>query len=96
MDVGIGGGVAEVVGTLLRNLGQKAQIICVTHLAQVAAQGHQHLTVEKATNGKLATSVVKQLDDNGRVKEIARMLGGLDMTEHSIAHAEEMYLSAQA
>lgn len=96
VDVGIGGGVAEVVGTLLRNLGQKAQIICVTHLAQVAAQGHQHLTVEKATNGKLATSVVKQLDDNGRVKEIARMLGGLDMTEHSIAHAEEMYLSAQA
>tara|TARA_R110002072_G_scaffold98034_3_gene215890 strand:+ start:30541 stop:32211 length:1671 start_codon:yes stop_codon:yes gene_type:complete len=96
VDVGIGGGVAEVVGTLLRNLGQKAQIICVTHLAQVAAQGHQHLTVEKATNGKLATSVVKQLDDHGRVKEIARMLGGLDMTEHSIAHAEEMYLSAQA
>jgi len=96
VDVGIGGGVAEVVGTLLRNLGQKAQIICVTHLAQVAAQGHQHLTVEKATHGKFATSVVRQLDDEGRVKEIARMLGGLDMTEHSIAHAEEMYQSAQA
>jgi DNA repair protein RecN (Recombination protein N) len=96
VDVGIGGGVAEVVGTLLRNLGLKAQIICVTHLAQVAAQGHQHLTVEKATHGKLATSVVRQLDDEGRVKEIARMLGGLDMTEHSIAHAEEMYHSAQA
>jgi DNA repair protein RecN (Recombination protein N) len=96
VDVGIGGGVAEVGGTLLRNLGLKAQIICVTHLAQVAAQGHQHLTVEKATHGKLATSVVRQLDDEGRVKEIARMLGGLDMTEHSIAHAEEMYHSAQA
>ncbi|MFT7243630.1 MAG: DNA repair protein RecN (Recombination protein N) [Candidatus Azotimanducaceae bacterium] len=96
VDVGIGGGVAEVVGTLLRNLGQKAQIICVTHLPQVAAQGHQHLTVEKSSNGKQATSIVKQLDDAARVKEIARMLGGLDMTEHSIAHAEEMYQSAQA
>jgi len=96
VDVGIGGGVAEVVGTLLRNLGQKAQIICVTHLPQVAAQGHQHLTVEKSSNGKQATSLVKQLDDAGRVKEIARMLGGLDMTENSIAHAEEMYQSAQA
>ena len=96
VDVGIGGGVAEVVGTLLRNLGQKAQIICVTHLPQVAAQGHQHLIVEKSSNGKQATSLVKQLDDAARVKEIARMLGGLDMTEHSIAHAEEMYQSAQA
>ncbi|MFT4796958.1 MAG: DNA repair protein RecN (Recombination protein N) [Candidatus Azotimanducaceae bacterium] len=95
VDVGIGGGVAEVVGTLLRNLGQKAQIICVTHLPQVAAQGHQHLIVEKSSNGKQATSLVKQLDDVARVKEIARMLGGLDMTEHSIAHAEEMYQSAQ-
>lgn len=96
VDVGIGGGVAEVVGTLLRKLGKKAQIVCVTHLAQVAAQGHQHLTVEKSSNGKHATSLVKQLDDAARVKEIARMLGGLDMTEHSIAHAEEMYQSAQA
>lgn len=96
VDVGIGGGVAEVVGTLLRRLGEKAQIVCVTHLAQVAAQGHQHLTVEKSSNGKQATSLVKQLDDGARVKEIARMLGGLDMTEHSIAHAEEMYQSAQA
>ena len=96
VDVGIGGGVAEVVGTLLRNLGRKAQIICVTHLPQVAAQGHQHLTVEKSSNGKQATSLVKQLDDTARIKEIARMLGGLDMTENSIAHAEEMYQSAQA
>lgn len=96
VDVGIGGGVAEVVGTLLRNLGRKAQIICVTHLPQVAAQGHQHLTVEKSSKGKQATSIVKQLDDTARVKEIARMLGGLDMTENSIAHAEEMYQSAQA
>ena len=96
VDVGIGGGVAEVVGTLLRGLGDRAQIICVTHLAQVAAQGHQHFTVEKSSNGKQATSLVTLLDDEQRVKEIARMLGGLDMTEHSIAHAEEMYQSAQA
>ncbi len=96
VDVGIGGGVAEVVGTLLRQLGGKAQIVCVTHLAQVAAQGHQHLTVAKSSNGKQTTSLVKQLDDGERVKEIARMLGGIDMTESSIAHAEEMYQSAQA
>ena len=96
VDVGIGGAVAEVVGALLRELGSKAQIICVTHLAQVAAQGHQHLTVSKASIDKNTTSVVAALDKDGRVQEIARMLGGVDKTKHSVAHAEEMFKSAQA
>lgn len=96
VDVGIGGGVAEVVGSLLRNLGKQAQIICVTHLAQVAAQGHQHLIVSKGKTGKKLSTEVKCLAGDDRIAEIARMLGGIDMTENSIAHAEEMYQSAQA
>ncbi len=95
VDVGIGGATAEIVGELLRKLGSNAQIICVTHLAQVAAQGHHHLTVAKATKGKKTTSTVTALDQSARVEEIARMLGGVDQTEHSLAHAKEMFKSAQ-
>lgn len=95
VDVGIGGATAEIVGELLRKLGENAQIICVTHLAQVAAQGHQHLTVAKSSRGKKTTSTVSSLDNAERVTEIARMLGGVDQTEHSLAHAEAMYQAAQ-
>ena len=95
VDVGIGGATAEVVGELLRELGSSAQIICVTHLAQVAAQGHQHLTVAKSSKGNKTTSRVTLLGDPGRIEEIARMMGGIDKTEQSLAHAEAMYLSAQ-
>jgi DNA repair protein RecN (Recombination protein N) len=95
VDVGIGGATAEIVGELLRKLGEKAQIICVTHLAQVAAQGHQHLTVAKSSRGKKTTSMVSAIDREQRITEIARMLGGVDQTEHSLAHAEAMYKAAQ-
>ena len=94
VDSGIGGGVAEVVGQKLRLLGGQRQIFSVTHLPQVAAQGHQHLLVEKGIEGEVTQSRVCCLDAAGRVKEIARMLGGRVMTPQTLAHAEEMLLLA--
>lgn len=90
VDVGIGGGTAEVVGGLLRRLGADAQIICVTHLPQVAAQGHHHYVVTKATTSEGASTDVTRLGEEQKVDEIARMLGGLERTDQSIAHAEAM------
>ncbi|MDN6319154.1 MAG: DNA repair protein RecN [Marinobacter sp.] len=96
VDVGIGGGTAEVVGKLLRSLGSNGQVICVTHLPQVAAQCHQHLFVSKFTQQDTTFSKIESLDDQGRIGEVARMLGGVDMTEHTIAHATEMFSKGQA
>jgi len=96
VDVGIGGGTAEVVGRLLRSLGDNGQVLCVTHLAQVAAQCHQHLFVSKFTESDATYSKIESLDDTGRISEVARMLGGVDMTEHTIAHAREMFSKGQA
>ncbi|MEX0943189.1 MAG: DNA repair protein RecN [Pseudomonadales bacterium] len=95
VDAGIGGATAEVVGSLLRELGTKAQIICVTHLAQVAAQGHQHFLVTKSSDKNSAQTRISLLRAKDRVTEIARMLGGLEVTEQSLAHAKEMYQTAQ-
>lgn len=96
VDVGIGGGTAEVVGRLLRSLGENGQVLCVTHLPQVAAQSHQHLFVSKFTEAETTYSRIETLDDQGRISEVARMLGGMDLTEHTIAHAREMYTKGQA
>lgn len=96
VDVGIGGGTAEVVGRLLRSLGDNGQVLCVTHLAQVAAQCHQHLFVSKFMDSDATYSKIESLDDTGRITEVARMLGGVDMTEHTIAHAREMFSKGQA
>jgi len=90
VDVGIGGAVAEVVGRLLADMGNNAQVLCVTHLPQVAAQGRQHLQVEKSGKGKQLSSTLHELTEEERVKEVARMLGGLKMTENTMAHAREM------
>ena len=95
VDVGIGGGIAEVVGSLLRKLGKKAQIVCVTHLPQVASQGHHHYLVTKAGTKKKVTTDLIALDETSRIEEIARMLGGIDLTQQSIAHAKEMFELAQ-
>jgi DNA repair protein RecN (Recombination protein N) len=96
VDVGIGGGTAEVVGRLLRSLGNDGQVLCVTHLPQVAAQCHQHLFVSKFTEQDATFSKIQTLDDQERISEVARMLGGVDMTEHTIAHAKEMFVKGQA
>ncbi len=90
VDVGIGGAVAEVVGNLLRKLSQKAQVLCVTHLPQVAAQGHQHLQVKKISGRKSVETSLTQLEADQKVEEIARMLGGVKITDQTLAHAREM------
>lgn len=90
VDVGVGGGTAEIVGRLLRQIGQNRQVLCVTHLPQVASQGHQHLRVEKGSNGQETHTSLGQLEGESRITEIARMLGGLEITPHTLDHAREM------
>ena len=90
VDVGIGGGVAEMVGSQLRALAANRQVLCVTHLPQVAAQGHHHLRVVKRAADGTATTAVETLDEGARVEEVARMLGGLKITPQTRAHAAEM------
>lgn len=90
VDAGIGGAVAEIVGRELRTLGSAAQALCVTHLAQVACQGHQHLRVAKSTADHNTRISVTPLTGASRVEEIARMLGGLEITERTRSHAVEM------
>jgi len=95
VDVGIGGRVAEIVGRQLRQLASQRQVICVTHLPQVAALGHFHLQVSKQTGDNKTSSQIQQLDKNQRVEEIARMLGGIDITEQTLSHAKEMIDNAE-
>lgn len=90
VDVGIGGPTAEVVGRLLRQLGERGQVLTVTHLPQVAAQGHQHLFVHKQRDVETTATAVAYLTTEQRIEELARMLGGLDLTEESLAHARQM------
>lgn len=94
VDTGIGGGIAEGVGLQLRTLGQQRQVLCVTHLPQVAAQAHQQFKVEKRTDGASTHTQVVPLDAAERVQEIARMLGGLELTATTLAHAREMIAGA--
>lgn len=90
VDVGIGGATAETVGILLRQLGEKGQVLCVTHQAQVASKGHQHLFVSKAAKGKSTSTEISILDEKKKIEEVARMLGGIEITQQTLAHAEEM------
>jgi DNA repair protein RecN (Recombination protein N) len=90
VDAGIGGAVAEIVGRQLHALGERAQVLCVTHLPQVASQGQAHVRVTKLTDGKTTRTVLQTLNPEERVEEIARMLGGIDITEKARAHAAEM------
>jgi len=94
VDSGIGGAVAEIVGRELRLLGTAGQVLCVTHLPQVAAQGHQHLRVTKSSDGASTRIRVDALSGQDRVQEIARMLGGVEITQRAQAHALEMISSA--
>ena len=90
VDAGIGGAVAETVGKLLHQLGQSHQILCVTHLPQVAAQGNHHLKVSKSQNGDKTVSQVQPLGRSERVEEVARMLGGATITDTTRRHAREL------
>ena len=90
VDAGVGGGVAEIVGRQLRTLGDRAQVLCVTHLPQVASQAHAHVRVTKLTDGKTTRTVLTVLGVDERVEEIARMLGGVSVTDKAREHAAEM------
>ena len=90
VDAGIGGGVAEIVGRRLRTLGERRQVLCVTHLPQVASQAHNHLRVIKETRGNTTLTRIETLDRKAQVEELARMLGGVEITETTRKHAREM------
>lgn len=90
VDSGIGGAVAEVVGNLLRELGQRHQVLCVTHLPQVAARGQHHFQVSKHQSKGTTESTIARLDANLRIEEVARMLGGIKITPTTRKHAQEL------
>lgn len=90
VDSGVGGGVAEIVGRRLAELGARAQVLCVTHLPQVASQARHHLRVVKLTDGETTRTTLKALTEAEKIEELARMLGGVEITGATRAHAEEM------
>ncbi len=93
VDSGVGGGTADRIGQKLRQLGDTTQILCVTHLPQVAAQSHHHLRIEKQPVSGDTESTITPLHDAVRIEEIARMLGGVEITSQTLAHATEMVQS---
>jgi DNA repair protein RecN (Recombination protein N) len=96
VDSGIGGAVAEIVGRELRALGERGQVLCVTHLPQVASQGHHHLRVTKLTDGKTTRTTLTEMSVPDRVEELARMLGGIEVTSKARDHAKEMLKAVSA
>lgn len=92
IDVGISGPTAAKVGQLLRQLGESTQVITVTHLPQVAGQANQHYFVSKQTNGKQTSTDMQRLDENGRLNELARLLGGDKITDATLANAKELLI----
>ncbi|HEV7715298.1 MAG TPA: hypothetical protein VGO53_06870, partial [Steroidobacteraceae bacterium] len=90
VDSGIGGAVAEIVGRELRSLAEGSQVLCVTHLPQVASQAHHHLRVTKLTDGRTTRTNLNELTADERVEELARMLGGIEITAKAREHAREM------
>ena len=94
VDSGVGGRVAEMVGRRLRELGEQRQVLCVTHLPQVASLASQHLRISKVSDGKSTRTGVQELAHDERVEELARMLGGVDITQKTLDHAAEMLAGA--
>ena len=90
VDAGIGGAIAEIVGRELRALGARGQVLCVTHLPQVASQAHHHLRVTKLTDGRTTRTTLTELSLDDRVEELARMLGGVEVSAKAREHAREM------
>ena len=90
VDSGIGGRVAEVVGAGLAELGERGQVLCVTHLPQVASQAGRQIRVSKLVRDGDTRTVSAQLAESERIREVARMLGGVEITPRTLAHAEEM------
>lgn len=95
VDTGVGGGVAETVGQQLRKLGDRCQVLCVTHLPQVAAQGHFHVKVSKQSSDNKTLAESRTLTDDESLEEIARMLGGVKITKRTLEHAKEMLAAVE-
>ncbi len=95
VDAGIGGAVAEIVGRELRRLGERGQVLCVTHLPQVACQAHHQLRVTKLTDGRTTRTTLAELTTPERVEELARMLGGVEVTDKAREHARDMLSAAE-
>ena len=95
VDAGIGGAVAEIVGRELRRLGERGQVLCVTHLPQVACQAHHQLRVTKLTDGRTTRTTLNELTAAERVEELARMLGGIEVTDKAREHARDMLNAAE-
>ena len=95
VDSGVGGGIAEIVGQHLRKLGESRQAFCVTHLPQVASQAHHHMQVSKHSENGNTTTRINELDSKQRIEEVSRMLGGINITKQTIAHAKEMLDNVQ-
>jgi DNA repair protein RecN (Recombination protein N) len=95
VDAGIGGSVAEIVGQELRYVASDRQVLCVTHLPQVASQGQHHFRVAKLTDGETTRTLIRSLNGSERVEELSRMLGGVEITERTRAHAQEMIARAE-
>jgi DNA repair protein RecN (Recombination protein N) len=94
VDAGVGGAVAERVGRQLAELGERGQVLCVTHLAQVASQATRQVRISKLTDGKSSRVTVSTLGEEERVEELARMLGGVEITRRAREHAREMLRAA--
>lgn len=90
VDVGISGPTAAIVGRLLRQLGESTQVMCVTHLPQVAGCGHQHFFVSKQTDGTATETQMSPLGKRARLQELARLLGGSEVTRNTLANAKEL------
>lgn len=91
VDVGISGPTAAVVGKMLRQLGESTQVMCVTHLPQVAGCGHQHFYVSKETDGAMTETHMQPLDKRARLQELARLLGGSEVTRNTLANAKNCW-----
>ena len=90
VDAGIGGRVADVVGARLQDLGDRFQVLCITHLPQIAAAGATHFYIEKRVRGSRTVTSVRRLDEESRVEELARMMGGADAGDRARASAREL------
>ncbi|MBS0378797.1 MAG: DNA repair protein RecN [Proteobacteria bacterium] len=95
VDSGIGGAIAEIIGRELRALGSRGQVLCVTHLPQVASQAHHHLRVLKLTDGRTTRTTLTELSVDDRIEELARMLGGIEVSAKAREHAREMLGAAE-
>jgi len=94
VDSGVGGSVAEMVGRRLRELAEHRQVLCVTHLPQVASLADQHFRINKVSDGKATRTGASELGKDERIEELARMLGGVEITQKTIDHAAEMLAGA--